>query len=389
MQLDIKNKKYILFLLAFLGLVVSIELTYIYFKANFLPGASPSFCTINEVIDCDTVAKTIYSTFFGIPQSVWGIMFYSFIMFLSLFPFNKFDFFRNFKNPESYIFTISSFAVLFSLNLWVILSFIIHKVCLLCYVLYIVNILLLIFSGLGKPIPERYKDSFQDFANIISDTRWLFIVFSSFVIMVTMLIIINITGVFMPKIIGEIPKKPLPEKNIYSQPIGNTLGSKNAKFVIREYTDFQCPYCAMSTYMLVRLVKEEPDIRVEHHDFPLNKACNPIVQGNAHKYSCQAAYYSRAAKMQGKYWDYILLLFDNQKELNDQKFIELAKELDLNIEKFKKDATSEEVKQAVMKDIEMAKSFDIKGTPTYIMGIKKHEGIMTYPELKRTVEENL
>lgn len=377
--MKIINKKYILFLLAFLGLAVSVELTYIYFKANFLPGAGPSFCTLNEYIDCDAVARTTYSTFLGVPQSIWGMCFYSFIMFLSIFPFNKFKFFENFKNPESYIFTLSSFSVLFSINLWLILSFLIHKVCLLCYVLYFVNIMLFLFSGLGKPIMERYKESFTDFIKIISDPKWLAIVILLFISMTTTLIIVNISKLFIPQ-----------EKyEINFQPTGNILGAENPKLIINEFTDFQCPYCAISNSMLLRLVSEVQGVRVEHHDFPLNKECNSLVKGSPHKFGCKAAFYARAAKNQGKYWDYITLLFDNQQDLSDAKFIELAKSINLDIEQFKKDANSPEVKEGVKEDVEMAKGFGITATPTYIIGIKKYEGIMPYPELKATVESNL
>ncbi|HBG49990.1 MAG TPA: hypothetical protein DDW90_10970 [Cyanobacteria bacterium UBA9971] len=389
-KIEIKNPKFIIFLLAFLGLWVSIELCIIYFNANFVPNSESSFCSINNVIDCDAVAKTAFSSFLGIPWAIYGIGFYLFVLFLSLFPFEKIAFFKNFKNPQSYVFTLSSLAVINSAGLWVVSSMIIHKICLLCYILYGVNLFLLVFSKLGKPVLNHYKDSFKDLINIISDKRWLLIVIFVGLLSLTTLITINITKVFEPPANNNIQQQNMfsDGENTY-QPHGNTLGTKNAKLVIHEYTDFQCPYCSISNSMMYRLVNEIEGIRVEHHDFPLNKQCNSLVQGSPHKDSCKAIYYARAAKMQGKYWDYITLLFDNQENLPETKLIELAKSINLDIDQLKKDAYSPEVKAGLEADIERARNFNITATPTYIIGIKKYEGIMPYPELKDTVLRNL
>jgi len=387
-KIEIKNPKFIIFLLAFLGLWVSIELCIIYFNANFVPNSASSFCSINDVIDCDAVAQTAFSSFLGIPNAFYGLCFYLFVMFLALFPFAKIEFFKNFKNPQSYIFTLSSLAVINSIALWIISSMVIHKICLLCYILYGVNLFLLIFSKLGQPVSSHYKDSFKDFISIISDKRWLSIVIFVGLLSLTALITVNITQVFTPPANTQEQNMFSGGENTY-QPHGNVLGAKNAKLVVHEYTDFQCPYCSISNSMMYRLVNEVEGVRVEHHDFPLNKLCNSLVQGSPHKDSCKAIYYVRAAKMQGKYWDYITLLFDNQESLPETKLIELAKSINLDIDQLKKDAYSSEVKQGLEADIERARNFNITATPTYIIGIKKYEGIMPYPELKETVLRNM
>ena len=388
MKIKIKNPKFIIFLVAFLGLWVSIELCIIYFNANFVSNSVSSFCSINNVIDCDAVAKTAFSNFLGVPWAIYGIGFYLFVIFLALFPFAKIEFFKNFKNPQSYIFTLSSLAVISSVFLWVISSMIIHKICLLCYVLYGVNLFLLIFSKIGKPVFSHYKDSFKDLINIISDKKWFAIIISVVWLIIVLIIMANNTKVFTPPVNTQEQNMFSGEKNTY-QPHGNILGAKNAKLVIHEYTDFQCPYCSISNSMMYRLVNEIEGIRVEHHDFPLNKQCNSLVHGSLHKDSCKAIYYARAAKMQDKYWDYITLLFDNQESLPEPKLIELAKSINLDIDQLKKDAYSPEVKAGLESDIERARNFNITATPTYIIGIKKYEGIMPYPELKETVLRNL
>ena len=72
-----KKKTIFIALFALIGLVLTVELTLIFFKVNFNDSYSASFCSVNNLIDCDGVAKTNYSLFLGIPLSFWGMFFYT------------------------------------------------------------------------------------------------------------------------------------------------------------------------------------------------------------------------------------------------------------------------------------------------------------------------
>ena len=111
------KKKIWINILALIGLALTIELAVIFFKVNFNDTFSASFCSVSNLIDCDGVAKTKYSMFFGIPLALWGMFLYALIIFL-----NNVDFiqkkFKNtifdvFKNPKSYIatFGLLSFSI--------------------------------------------------------------------------------------------------------------------------------------------------------------------------------------------------------------------------------------------------------------------------------------
>ena len=75
-------KKIIVLVLTLIGFITTIKLAIIYYNANFNPYALPSFCSVDEFIDCDGVAKTSESQFFGIPLAYWGLFLYSFITML-------------------------------------------------------------------------------------------------------------------------------------------------------------------------------------------------------------------------------------------------------------------------------------------------------------------
>ena len=77
-----KSNKISVFILAVLGLFLSLELCKIYYDANFNQYALGSFCSVNDLIDCDGVAKTTYSQFLGVPLCLWGVLLYLFILLL-------------------------------------------------------------------------------------------------------------------------------------------------------------------------------------------------------------------------------------------------------------------------------------------------------------------
>ena len=114
-------KKIIILILALIGFITTIKLAIIYYNANFNPYAVPSFCTVNAFIDCDGVAKTNESQFFGIPLAYWGLFLYSFIMMLLAAPklknFKLLKFLEVFKNPLDYIASLGIISFVISITL--------------------------------------------------------------------------------------------------------------------------------------------------------------------------------------------------------------------------------------------------------------------------------
>jgi len=374
-------------IVALVGIILSIILYVVYFNANFNPGADPSFCSINAHIDCDAVARTAYARFLGVPFALWGLGFYTLILSILFFPFHKYKLFENFKHPKSYIFVLANFAVIVSVILFFISALVIGKVCMLCQALYLTNVILLIAAKMGTPFKELYKNAFTDMKNIFSDKKWIIITSVLLAASVIILALVNYFNVFVsdtPAAVINTKKQPAVEE------IGNILGDKNAKLVINEYADYQCPYCAISHKMMLRLVKEVDGIRIDHHDFPLNSDCNPYVRNTLHPNSCTAIYYAKAAREQGKFWDLATLLYENKENLSEKNILKLAKSIGLDTKKLKKDAHNRKIyKEELKADVDRAHSLGIQGTPSFVIGIRKYEGVMPYEKLKKKILESM
>lgn len=85
--------------------------------------------------------------------------------------------------------------------------------------------------------------------------------------------------------------------------IGNSpaKGPANAKVTIVEYSDFECPYCAMAVPTIKQVLEAYPnDIKFVFKQYPL-----PM-----HQYAQKAAEASLCAQAQGKFWEYHDKLFE-------------------------------------------------------------------------------
>ena len=384
-------------IIVLIGIGVTIDLAYIYYQANFNEHALPSFCSVNEFIDCDGVAKTIESQFLGVPLAYWGLFLYLFIGMLLMADWLKkapvFKFLEVFKNKFHYIAALGLISFVISMTLFGISYFEIKKLCIMCLFTYILNLFIGIIAviGIEGNFWGALRQSWIDFVDALKPIpyRAAFIVVMA--IATGFLSWTYSSAKFSPALkgyraFGEFIKL---KSNIYAVK-GNVLGSKDADAVVLEvYSDYMCPICYTCNIMLHKVVREFKNVRIEHHNMPLDRACNKYMQGDFHIGSCIAAKYGLAAEKQGKFWEVESVLFE--KTPSTEKAVINALEnadLGLDMEQLKKDANSKEVADVIAKDIDFAFSKGMVGTPSMKIGEDFNMGVKPYPELKKWLIEN-
>ena len=108
-----------------------------------------------------------------------------------------------------------------------------------------------------------------------------------------------------------------------------------------------------------------------------------------HKQAPAAHAAAEAAHLQGKFWEMHDLIFANQRELNIEKFYEHAAELELDIERFKKDYASEEVRKRVDAAAKEAASLGVTGTPGFFINGRFLAGAKPFDDFKQIIDEEL
>lgn len=386
-----KTKRILLSILPLIGLALSIELCLVYYNANFAVDAKPSICAINEAMDCDSVARTSYSQFFGIPLAIWGVLLYIFLLFMTyvdkLQNIKSLGFLKVFKNPTSYIFVIALLSFIISMVLGCISVFKIDSICIFCFMTYFTDLLIAISSKTkGVSLISEIKTFFSDFIEAIKVKHYA-IAFSAIVLaFIGLLVYTSLSNVLAPQIAKQMELKN--EFKDYSNIVReNEMGPENAELVIHEYMDFNCGGCFMAQIYLHRIVKEFENVKVIQHNLPLEQVCNHNMKFEGHKNSCLKASYALAAKKQNMYWQMADVLFEQIPD-TEKQIIEQARLLDFDIKKLKEDANSEEVKNEILSSIKEADEKEVTGTPTMFIGVKKLLGIDgSYPEFKQMVIE--
>lgn len=376
-------------ILAVVGLALTIDLAYIYYTANYDKYALSSFCSINDFIDCDGAAKSTYSQFLGIPLAYWGIFFYLTIFFLTIVDklknIKQLSFLSVFKEPKAYIATLGSIAFLCSMILAGISLFKIHKLCILCFATYFIDLSIAVIAadGLFKNICKSFVKTFKDF--IEGAKRYpktcitLILIFASF------LTYSGVTLNFVPHIkrTRDILKYSKIKHNPYRVK-GNVLGNNQAKIVIEVYSDFVCPLCYINNIMIHQAAKDFSNIKFIHYNTPFDKACNSNIKVNMHPGACTMSKAAIAAKKQNNYWEMSSLLYEKQPQ-NKNDLLKIVEEAGLDAEQFKTDMLSNETLLQLKSELKRAQNLDIDATPTMIIDGEKIVGVKPYYMLKETL----
>lgn len=158
-----------------------------------------------------------------------------------------------------------------------------------------------------------------------------------------------------------ISEPPQPVQNI-SVDDDPAKGAPNAPVTIVEFTDFQCPACASMHPVIEEVLKTYGDkVRFVVRDFPLNR----------HEHARKAAEAANAANAQGKYFEYIALLFKRQQALDVPSLKKYASEIGLDRAKFDAALDRGVYAAEVKRDIQDGEMYGVGVTPTiFVNGVQ-------------------
>ena len=135
-------------------------------------------------------------------------------------------------------------------------------------------------------------------------------------------------------------------------------GAPMATVTIVEFSDFQCPFCGRAHPVLAEAIAElDGRVKLIFKHFPLS----------GHVRGMPAARAAVAAQRQGKFWQMHDLMFEHQQELGDEQLLGYAKQLGLDMDRFKTDLASSEVQAQIDADKEAGIRLGVDSTPTIIV----------------------
>lgn len=157
-------------------------------------------------------------------------------------------------------------------------------------------------------------------------------------------------------------------------------GNQNARVTVVMFTDFQCPSCSAIHPILQEVINEYGEnVRFVVRNFPL-----VTLHNNAFK----AAQAAQAARTQGKFLEYIDILYKNQDKLDVVSLKTYASDLKLNRKQFDLELDSRKHEEIVKKDLADGIFYGVNSTPTvFINGVKLRE--LSSESFKIAIENGL
>jgi protein-disulfide isomerase len=146
-------------------------------------------------------------------------------------------------------------------------------------------------------------------------------------------------------------------------------GDKNAKVMLIEFSDYQCPFCARHFRQTLPQVEKDyiktGKLRYVFRDYPIE---------NIHPQAFKAAEAAHCAGEQGKYWEMHDRMFANQKAMGLSDLLQHAQVLKLDAANFQRCLDAGKYAAKVRQDIADGEKANVRGTPTFFLGQTDTDG---------------
>ena len=155
-------------------------------------------------------------------------------------------------------------------------------------------------------------------------------------------------------------------------------GDVDAPCTLVEYGDYECPHCR-AAHPVIKRVERHFGKRLcfVFRNFPLTQ-----IHANAQS----AAETAEFAASEGKFWEMHDLLFENQDQLGDELYAELATQLDLDAAKLQESLENGAYTGRVRSDFTGGVRSGVNGTPTFFVNGQRHNGPADFDHLVEAIE---
>ena len=156
-------------------------------------------------------------------------------------------------------------------------------------------------------------------------------------------------------------------------------GPATAPVTLVEYGDYECPHCGRAYPILKQIQRELGDrLRFVFRNFPLTRI---------HLHAQHAAEAAESAASQGKFWIMHDRIFERQFALEDENLIEYARELGLDVERFRAELTSHAHRKRVRDDFMSGVRSGVNGTPTFFVNGVRYDASWDHDPLLAALRE--
>ena len=168
----------------------------------------------------------------------------------------------------------------------------------------------------------------------------------------------------------------------YAIPLGGAprRGGQQARVTIVEWSDFQCPFCGRVNATLRQIEDAYGDqvaLVFKHLPLPMHPQA-PAAHAAA-----------EAAHRQGHFWAMHDRIFANPRKVDAATLAGYAREIGLDLDRFRRDSESEAVREKIRSDAQEAGELGVTGTPSFFVNGRFLSGAQPFASFKRLIDEEL
>lgn len=191
---------------------------------------------------------------------------------------------------------------------------------------------------------------------------------------------------------SRISKAPSAQKKTSSLPRGEapsadsgrafSIGPRDAKVVVVEFIDFQCPFCKEAQPILKKIIQryQGKSVRFVIRHFPII-SIHPFALGAAHASLC--------AGEQGRFLSLHDLFYQQQEHFDETTITTSALNIKLNLVQFNQCQAQKKYQSIIAKDIADAEALEVGGTPTWFVNGEKFEGVISFEIFTEIIDRAL
>lgn len=159
-------------------------------------------------------------------------------------------------------------------------------------------------------------------------------------------------------------------------PDSPVAGNPNGNVTIVEFFDYRCPYCKQVEPSLAQLRKDDRQLRFVYKEFPI-LGPDSVVASHA----------ALAARKQNKYQELHDALIGARGRVDESTIMTIAADAGLDVQRLKADMKSPEIASIISRNMALARTLGINGTPGFIVGDQLIPGAVDLDTLQKLVTE--
>jgi protein-disulfide isomerase len=144
---------------------------------------------------------------------------------------------------------------------------------------------------------------------------------------------------------------------LLDDPTSLVAGNAGGDVTIVEFFDYRCGFCKRVEPDLAALLHEDRGVRLIYKELP--------ILGKDSRYAAQVAL---AARKQAKYGEFHSAMMAVNGQIDQNTVLDIAARAGLDVDQVKADSQAVEINDTIERNLALAQTLGIRGTPTFVIG---------------------